>query len=365
MLTNTDNAVIEDFYDCCEAMGFKIREYPARNAYRLSGGPNPPLVWLREQGLAGCSALTKRIPSWVFGLPERQKWLFVEALMVTDGWFGKDAGQGGVTLANEALIDDINVLFMHLGIIATKSPKRENGFAGAWSLYFGGDGIQTLLDNCDLKQKRFAAETIMEKRRYSLVDTYPDAIKSHRGQGTEWYRDQGLRIDNHYDLTRGKLRKMMTLEPEVEEWQRLESAEVFWDQIVLIEDAGEVDTYDVQVEKNENLITNGLVTHNSTLLTFLLPMYCAVFRVKRFILILSDSDDQVRTFCAKLKREIEENERLRADFGEMCGLRYGLRWTGEDFTIAHAEADARGVRRVVFESVIAGRSIHSRLRALS
>lgn len=103
----------------------------------------------------------------------------------------------------------------------------------------------------------------------------------------------------------------------------------------------------------------------STMLTFLLPIYCAVFRLKKFILILSDSDEQVRTFCAELKAQIEDNELLKADFGEMSGLHYsGMRWTGRDFDICHAEPDDVGNLQVVSRTHIAGRSFHSRLRGL-
>lgn len=103
----------------------------------------------------------------------------------------------------------------------------------------------------------------------------------------------------------------------------------------------------------------------STLLTFLIPIYCAAFRLKKFVLILSDSDEQVRTFCAELKKQIEENERLKADFGEMSGLHYsGMRWTGRDFDVCHAETDENGVMKVVHRTHIAGRSFHARLRGI-
>ncbi len=102
----------------------------------------------------------------------------------------------------------------------------------------------------------------------------------------------------------------------------------------------------------------------SSILTFLIPLYCAVFRIKRFILILSDSDVQVRSFCADIKRQIEENARLREDFGDLSGGHLGLRWTGEDFAIAHTEMDALGERTLVHEVRIAGRAISARLRGL-
>ena len=102
----------------------------------------------------------------------------------------------------------------------------------------------------------------------------------------------------------------------------------------------------------------------STILTFLIPVYCAVYRIKRFVLILSDSDDQARTFCAQIRDQIENNELLRRDFGTLAGSRYGLRWTGADFAIAHAATDAEGQTTIAHECRIMGRSISSRLRGI-
>lgn len=102
----------------------------------------------------------------------------------------------------------------------------------------------------------------------------------------------------------------------------------------------------------------------STILTFLIPVYCAVYRIKRFVLILSDSDDQARAFCAQIRSQIEDNELLRRDFGTLSGGRYGLRWTGSDFSIAHVGPDDDGKQVVQHECRIMGRSISARLRGL-
>jgi hypothetical protein len=155
---------------------------------------------------------------------------------------------------------------------------------------------------------------------------------------------------------------MMTLEPGVHEWDRLEEADVFWDQIVSIEEAGECDTYDIQVAKNENFISNGLVTHNSAWMTFLLPLYCAVFRVKHFIVIFSNNRDGVTLFCTQIKREIEENEKLRADFGNLSGKAYGRPWGAFTFVICHPSDDDSSLP--AYETMIAGRSVGTNVRGM-
>lgn len=102
----------------------------------------------------------------------------------------------------------------------------------------------------------------------------------------------------------------------------------------------------------------------STLLTLLIPLYCACFKLRRFIVIISDSDVQVKSFCADIKREIEENDLIRQDFGELSGTFWGRKWTGEDFIIAHGTIDERGKRHTSHEMRIVGRSANAKMRGL-
>lgn len=102
----------------------------------------------------------------------------------------------------------------------------------------------------------------------------------------------------------------------------------------------------------------------STLLTLLIPLYCACYRLRRFIVIVSDTDDQVRRFCETIRAELEENELIRRDFGDLSGKRFGRSWTGSNFTVCHAATDRRGRAGIVFEMHISGRSAGSRVRGI-
>lgn len=55
----------------------------------------------------------------------------------------------------------------------------------------------------------------------------------------------------------------------------------------------------------------------SQVLSFLLPMWCVCYKYKRNILILSDTADQAKVFMAAIKLELEENDLLRQDFGDL------------------------------------------------
>lgn len=102
----------------------------------------------------------------------------------------------------------------------------------------------------------------------------------------------------------------------------------------------------------------------STLLTFLLPLYWIVFRKKRFVVIVSDTTMLAETFVSALKKELEENPRLRADFGDLCGDRLQtsrrLKWTTSDITTAHT--DAAGT--TLWSTRVLARSTGSQFRGL-
>ncbi len=82
-----------------------------------------------------CLATQKRIPEWMFQLPNEQIALFLRVFIDCDGWFDatidRTAGVN-VTLANPILVRQIGQLALRLGIVGSYR-YQDNGYAGAWS----------------------------------------------------------------------------------------------------------------------------------------------------------------------------------------------------------------------------------------
>ena len=55
----------------------------------------------------------------------------------------------------------------------------------------------------------------------------------------------------------------------------------------------------------------------SQLISFLLIIWCIVFKYKRNILLISDTLDQAKTFISAIKSELEENQQIKEDFGNL------------------------------------------------
>lgn len=102
----------------------------------------------------------------------------------------------------------------------------------------------------------------------------------------------------------------------------------------------------------------------STILTFLVVLYWIAYRKKRFVVIVSDTAHAAESFVSDIKKQLEENERLREDFGDLCGdtVRGGrpLKWTTGDFTAAHKNLAGRPI----FRTRVLSRSTGGQFRGL-
>lgn len=67
----------------------------------------------------------------------------------------------------------------------------------------------------------------------------------------------------------------------------------------------------------------------STIVSLALPIWCAVYRKKHYILLISDTADQANDFLGNVKSELEDNDLLINDFGNQVGLI----WTYSDIIL--------------------------------
>lgn len=86
----------------------------------------------------------------------------------------------------------------------------------------------------------------------------------------------------------------------------------------------------------------------STIWSFALPIWVAVFKKKHYIIIVSDTADQANDFLSNIRNELEDNEKLAEDFG----ILKGLIWTTSDI-ILHGD-------EVRIQALGAGKKIRGR-----
>lgn len=87
----------------------------------------------------------------------------------------------------------------------------------------------------------------------------------------------------------------------------------------------------------------------TTIIAFIFPIHAGLYEKKRFTLLVGDTQTQAENFLGNIKVEIEENEYIQQDFGNV----QGSPWKGQAIEFANkarfeafgAEASFRGVRR--------------------
>jgi predicted phage terminase large subunit-like protein len=87
----------------------------------------------------------------------------------------------------------------------------------------------------------------------------------------------------------------------------------------------------------------------STTVSFATPIHRICYQLRRFIVIFRDTDAVATQNVDDIRQELESNERIREDFGELVGDR---KWTGSEFVTANGVkvlgrgrgSSARGLR---------------------
>src|SRR3989338_4562572 len=172
------------------------------------------------------SADTKKIPPWVFELPEEQIQAFLAGYFDSDGHVASYALV--FTSINKELLDQVKLLGINLGYGVSQIIKhRAAGTAmilgkkcntrDSWRLLFNGSKIFQLPARCQKKRNKI---NILKTRR-------------------------------NFTTANGLNFRSKTNE------------EIGFSKIISIEKLGVQPTYDIEVEKNHNFIANGLIVHNS------------------------------------------------------------------------------------------------------
>lgn len=322
-------------------------------------------------GLLGHKSIDKKIPAQVFKFSNRQLALFLGHL-----WSDGDVtfvernyrgckGQVNIDLCmgSEELIKDVQHLLLRLGMLSTfaektvKYIKKDGSTAKAWRVsvtgkenqlrwfelvgihLFGEDGERCIpfLNSLDANSQN---------------DQIPHGWQDKLKHSAHWHRhNSGLRIDNRYEIGRDKLQRLASAEDNGD-LKNLSNSDILWDEIVSIEDIGEHECGDIQVEGDHNYVANDIVTHNSFFFSFAyviwriyyawIPDYDPTFKSfpRRPIgYIFSSSQENAIKFLDIVKAELESNPKLNW----LLPPRTGTTWNkGEIVCSNGATVRARG-----------------------
>jgi replicative DNA helicase len=273
---DSDSAVLPEVERACEALGVKTRCDGYGNA-SLSNGrgakSNPATDLMREHGLMGSKSGHKFVPEAVFRCSEDAIARFLGILFACDGhiYNTERLSQAGYTTISERLAKDVQHLLLRLGIVSKIRKLKREVYEGTETVAreVRITGQSDLVAFCHRvpvpgKQARQAdvIARVLATDQFTNVDTVPSeawefvlAAKGERPRNHNWH--VGTR-----GLSRGLLGQLATefTDPKL---ASLASSDIWWDEIVSIEPAGEQMTYDLQVPGDECFVADDILVHNS------------------------------------------------------------------------------------------------------
>jgi replicative DNA helicase len=245
---------------------------------------NPLTAWLERLGLWGMPARKKFVPDAVFTLPRGQLALFLNRLFATDGWasvLATGQTQLGYTTVSERLARQVQHLLLRFGIIArlrARSVKYRGTRRPAWQLdVTDSRSVRTFLDEIGIFGKedatRRVAARLGRKRDKTNRDLIPvdcwDDLEAAKGSASwaELAERAGLPRATKLHvrtraLSRGRLAQLAAAVGS-EPLARLAGSDVYWDEVVSIEPAGEKQVYDLTIPGTHNFVANDVCVHNT------------------------------------------------------------------------------------------------------
>ncbi len=249
---------------------------------------NPVSKWLHDLGIFGLRSYEKYIPEKVFAQPSASIAIFLRHLWSTDGCINLSQGvrhYANIYYASSSrlLAQQVQSLLLRLGINATLSrhAQIDKGRDQHHVTVSGKAEIERFFDQVGGlgKNKTLHQQAIVEYLALRPANTNRDvvprevwklfAVPAMQVAGITTRQMQAA-LGNAYcgtglykqNLSRERAARLANV-VACAQLANLALSDVYWDEIVSIEPDGEVEVYDLTVEKLHNFVAGDIVLHNS------------------------------------------------------------------------------------------------------
>ncbi len=249
-------------------------------------GENILTTWLKKLEIFGCNSHTKFIPKEIFTLKKELLALFLNRLFSTDGWasiLSSGQIQLGFCSVSKKMIRQIQHLLLRFGVISNLKKRRvkyKDSRNTAWQLDItDAKSIKTFAKEIGIFGKEEVFEQILlnlgSKNYQTNKDLIPLEVWEHLSvvKGAESWASLAKRagIKGHTNIHVGKrapsrerLSKLANVLDD-KYLENLSNSEIYWDEIVSIEYAGNKQVYDLTIPETHNFVANDICVHNTAL----------------------------------------------------------------------------------------------------
>jgi len=341
-LTQTPGPLAEDFCQIIQTWDKinNIRVDSRSGSLRIDLPTNGSTrQYITELGLNNKKSAEKFIPLPCFDYDEESTRQLLRGLWGTDGHC-KNVTRSKIDLVycsiSKQLVYDVQRLLLKFGVVSTIRENTPAVYKGtkkrahilrvvgqrSFENFFYKIGpipgkefnlpSDDLLENGNLDRIPREVKPFLKERYRQFLERKKNEEGSTNGKYT--VRSHKLDFKGPYKgYSRGKFRKFCELIDDKDLWDIL-NAEVFWDEVVSIEELPPEMTYGVEIEQYHNHVTDGIITHNTTMLGNNMVVKSVVVPYHKSLYV-SPSHAQTRQFSnEKLKPAIEKSPFVRKYF---------------------------------------------------
>lgn len=276
--------------------------------------PNSLFQWLSEIGCLNKKATEKSIPEFVYHLNKDQLSFLLAKMWQGDGLISsQEGGQFFYATSSQKLASGMQHLLLRLGIISTIHKKafryrgkimpgftvnisrynNINKFFETIGRHLIGDKLRTCRAIC-LKHpiltgtlSPFAARGSKDIIPSEVLTVIKEEIYAANSNLTSFARRNGVSVRLMWKDTKkiGYLRETVQRFAQTLNSKRLSvlaNSDVYWDEIVGIEPAGEEMTYDLTIPRTHNFVANDIIVHNSHAASYGLVAYQTAYMKSNF-----------------------------------------------------------------------------------
>ncbi|MBK8989354.1 MAG: PHP domain-containing protein [Chloroflexi bacterium] len=289
--------------------------------------PNALLAWLRELGLkhppgsapGGLRSHEKFVPSFVFALDNEDVAFFLASLWDCDGYIGRKLCH--YKTISRQLATDVQTLLLRLGIRATiyTADYHTDGGASRRSYQVTIYDTARLLNQLQPHMASAKRERISTGRDHWTIARAPfiaeidqtttlsrRALMAEYGLSRQHFTPTGRQRER---IAAHVVEPIAATLPLPQTARRLH---VVWEEIVVIEPAGEEHVYDLTVEGLRSFVANNIIVHNCVYQEQIIQMASQLAGYE------PGEADMIRKAVAKKKKKLMEEHQIQFTNGAMA-----------------------------------------------
>ncbi len=274
--TTNDYEIVDAFERWCKSIGLELdkpKTDTRGNRYDYRINSITLKRWLQGLGLKAVKSYQKEVPYIVMQSTQENIRAFLSGLFDTDGsaYFGKsNSGNVDFCSTSEKLARQVHLLLLQFGIVG-KLRFKPNLYVGSWIIHLQGNNARLFYEKVGFRLiRKQAGRSLLPANANGNLDVIPyipelEVTRMPGNRGANAMHRSHLRryVSGVRHMSYEKMKGYLNIYPEL---QTYVDEHYFWDRIETVDTSGEEHCYDLTVPVTHAFVTNGIVSHNSTIL---------------------------------------------------------------------------------------------------